>query len=54
MNGGSLTEVLVKGKIELNLKNLFKIFYDVASGMAHVHAEKLLHCDLGKVIWKHY
>mmetsp|Transcript_26263 Transcript_26263/g.36986 ORF Transcript_26263/g.36986 Transcript_26263/m.36986 type:complete len:245 (-) Transcript_26263:67-801(-) len=33
-------------KIELNVKNVIKIFKDVVSGMSHLHHEGLLHCDL--------
>jgi len=46
VNGGSLQEALITEKIDLNTYNLLKIMEDIVSGMVHVHAESLLHCDL--------
>ena len=52
VNGGSLQEAIICEKLDLDTRNLLKIMEDIVSGMAHVHAEGLLHCDLGLYCWQ--
>jgi len=44
--GGSLHDYLAKGKLRVDAKVAVQLYRDIASGMAHIHQEGLLHCDL--------
>eukprot|EP01119_Soliformovum_irregulare_P018057 TRINITY_DN5472_c0_g1_i2.p1 TRINITY_DN5472_c0_g1~~TRINITY_DN5472_c0_g1_i2.p1 ORF type:complete len:1076 (+),score=303.21 TRINITY_DN5472_c0_g1_i2:3249-6476(+) len=46
LSEGSLSELISAGKINIDAKLALNIAKDVAAGMAHLHEEKILHCDL--------
>jgi len=43
---GSLSEMISRGDIKIDSNLALSIARDVASGMSHLHEEKILHCDL--------
>lgn len=47
---GSLDHVVYQDQSEfkIDLESFFDYAKDVASGMSHLHAENILHCDLGR------
>eukprot|EP01119_Soliformovum_irregulare_P017850 TRINITY_DN5365_c0_g1_i2.p1 TRINITY_DN5365_c0_g1~~TRINITY_DN5365_c0_g1_i2.p1 ORF type:complete len:843 (-),score=277.84 TRINITY_DN5365_c0_g1_i2:51-2465(-) len=46
LSEGSLSEMIAKGNITITATLAVSIARDVASGMSHLHEEKILHCDL--------
>ena len=47
VSGGSLLQCIANEKIQLNTEKVIKFASDIASGMSHLHAENIIHLDLG-------